>query len=144
MTQCSVSKKPTKEWLFWYEYFYWYQVLAYRSNMHWLIIKEFLPCIKVRYHHLKQLHYYCKIQFTYNQYVKSDHFWFISFIFISRFSEQITEQRTEMVSSSSSYTETSTQLGIGFSHPKTPRGIVRDNIILNQYYLEKLCLVTNS
>ena len=39
-----------------------------------------------------------------------------------------------MVSSSSSYTETSsTQLGLGFSHPKSPwkegpwKGIVRDN-----------------
>ena len=46
-----------------------------------------------------------------------------------RFSDQVIEQRTEMVSSSSSYTETSTKLGMGISQPKSPHGIVRNNII---------------
>ena len=35
-----------------------------------------------------------------------------------------------MVSSSSSYTETSTKLGLGISQPKSPHGIVRDWLIV--------------
>ena len=54
----------------------------------------------------------------------------INFVFLFRFSEKITEQRTEMVSSSS-YTETSTKLGIAISHPKSPHGVVRDNFIVS-------------
>jgi len=45
----------------------------------------------------------------------------------ARFSDQVIEQRTEMVSSSSSFTETSTKLGLGISHPKSPHGIGRSD-----------------
>ena len=56
------------------------------------------------------------------------------FDFNFRFSDQVIEQRTEMVSSSSSFTETSTKLGLGISHPKSPHGIVRDSFINSEVF----------